>query len=142
MDERKASEADVERVVRSFIWPRDEMSIRHETRLWGSADFLYAIGRVHVDLQAIAKRDEMLSIYKRLRDECVEREARAESESANAKRHAEAERANPERHAEIARRLDKLKEPHWTVLPNFWLTLIAAVAGVVAAALAWVGLKK
>ncbi len=42
-----------------------------------------------------------------------------------------------ERHANIKLRLDELKKPHWTVLPNFWLTLIAALAAVAAAFIAW-----
>jgi hypothetical protein len=46
------------------------------------------------------------------------------------------------RHREIHDRLEELKRPHWTVLPNFWLTAISAIAAVAAAYLAWLALKK
>jgi len=41
------------------------------------------------------------------------------------------------RHTEIKLRLDELKKTHWTVLPNFSLSLIAALAAVTAAFIAW-----
>jgi hypothetical protein len=45
------------------------------------------------------------------------------------------------RHREVERRLEELKKPHWTVLPNFWLTALSAFAAIVAAILAWLALK-
>ena len=52
-------------------------------------------------------------------------------------RRLEAERLRIEkddaRHMEIKNRLDELKKPHWTVNPNFWVTVVAAIAGIVAA---------
>ena len=47
-----------------------------------------------------------------------------------------------ERHQKIEGRLDELKRPHWTVLPNFWLIALSAVAAVVAAYFAWLALRK
>ena len=35
-----------------------------------------------------------------------------------------------------------LKKPHWTVLPNFWLTFLAAALAFVAAILSWLALQK
>jgi hypothetical protein len=46
------------------------------------------------------------------------------------------------RHEELSKKLDELKKPHWTVLPNFWLTAISALAAVLAAYLAWLALRK
>jgi hypothetical protein len=54
----------------------------------------------------------------------------------------EREEKEETRHREIHDRLEELKRPHWTVLPNFWLTAISAVAAVAAAYLAWLALKK
>jgi len=45
------------------------------------------------------------------------------------------------RHSEIQRQLEELKRPHWTVLPNFWLTFASAIAAVIAAYLGWLALK-
>jgi len=44
-------------------------------------------------------------------------------------------------HREMQVRLESLKVPHWTVLPNFWLTLVSAIAAVAAAIFAWLALK-
>lgn len=45
------------------------------------------------------------------------------------------------RHQEIRGRLEELKKPHWTVSPNFWVTVTSAVAAIVAAYFAWRALK-
>jgi hypothetical protein len=45
------------------------------------------------------------------------------------------------RHRKIEQRLEDLKKPHWTVLPNFWITVLSALAAVVAAYFAWKALK-
>lgn len=41
------------------------------------------------------------------------------------------------RHREIQECLEELKKPHWTVNPNFWITLVSAIAAIVAAYFAW-----
>lgn len=46
------------------------------------------------------------------------------------------------RHREVENRLSVLKKSHWTVLPNFWLTAVSAVAAVIAAYFAWLALKR
>jgi hypothetical protein len=52
------------------------------------------------------------------------------------------EEEDQKRHARIDAQLSELKKPHWTVLPNFWLTFLGAIAAVVAAYLAWLALRK
>lgn len=47
-----------------------------------------------------------------------------------------------QRHLEIRGRLEELKKPHWTVLPNFGFTVIGAIAAVAAAVLTWIALRK
>jgi hypothetical protein len=46
------------------------------------------------------------------------------------------------KHREIEAHLKALKRPHWTVLPNFWLTVISAAAALIAAYFAWLALGK
>ena len=44
---------------------------------------------------------------------------------------------------EVARRRHaELRKPHWTVLPNFWLTVVSVLAAVTAAYLSWLALSK
>ena len=38
------------------------------------------------------------------------------------------------------RKQDQLLKTHWTVIPNFWLTAISAVAAIIAAVLAWLAI--
>ncbi len=52
------------------------------------------------------------------------------------------EKAEEERNRKIEGRLEELRKPHWTVLPNFWLTTVAAIAAVVAAMIAWLAWKQ
>jgi hypothetical protein len=40
-------------------------------------------------------------------------------------------------HNEIHDTLEGLKIPHWTVLPNFWVTVIAALAAILAVYFSW-----
>jgi hypothetical protein len=47
-----------------------------------------------------------------------------------------AEDAAGRRFADISRKLDELKKPHWSVAPNFWVTVISALAAVIAAIIA------
>jgi hypothetical protein len=47
-----------------------------------------------------------------------------------------------ERHEKVMRALEELKTPHWTVTPNFWLTMVSAMAAIVAAICAWFALKR
>ncbi|MGA3007335.1 MAG: hypothetical protein ABSE59_05530 [Opitutaceae bacterium] len=42
-----------------------------------------------------------------------------------------------QRHDEIIGKLEKLKKPHWTVSPNFWITVVSAIAAVLAAYFAY-----
>ena len=45
------------------------------------------------------------------------------------------------RHNESMKRLDELRNPHWTVQPNFWITVVSAVAAVLAAYFAWLAVR-
>lgn len=50
-----------------------------------------------------------------------------------------AEEANARRHEEISRQLKELKKPHWSIVPNFWLTfgiLILALLGLIVSVIA------
>lgn len=44
--------------------------------------------------------------------------------------------ADEKRHDELKSKLDELRGSHWTVVPTFWLTVIAAVASVVGVVIA------
>ena len=43
------------------------------------------------------------------------------------------EQAEEDRQRRLEQRLNELKRPHWTVTPNFWFTVLAAVAALVSA---------
>ena len=45
------------------------------------------------------------------------------------------------RHKQVEEHFDKLKKPHWTLVPTFWLVLTGAIAGVVAATMAVISWK-
>ena len=49
----------------------------------------------------------------------------------------ESEAREAERQKALERRIEELKVSHWTVIPNFWLTAVAAVAAVLAVYFAW-----
>lgn len=123
-------EAEIQRVVRDFRWLAHETALRKATESWTPQRFLYAIDRLNVDLTA-DQRVEMLPMYRKLLEDCERRIAQAEAE----------EKAS-ERHTEITANLRELKKPHWTVLPNFWLTFVSAVAALVAAVAAVLALNK
>jgi uncharacterized membrane protein len=50
--------------------------------------------------------------------------------------HKRREEADEKRHQEVQAKLAELQRSHWTVVPNFWLTVIAAVASVIGVILA------
>ena len=111
MSERKTSEIEIQRIVQFYSWPTQEGDIIQETKNWNGADFAYAIDRLFSD-QPAERRDALRPIYLRL----------LKSRQADESRVAAEEAAN-RRHNEISRRLDELRKPHWSVVPNFWLTV-------------------
>jgi hypothetical protein len=97
------------------------------TKTWGSADFIYAIDRLEID-QGHERRDLVLPLYRRLM---------AEHETAEAR--VKVEEAKEQRHKEMTYSLEELKTPHWSTVPNFWITvaiLVLTAIGAVASVLA------
>ena len=47
-----------------------------------------------------------------------------------------------QRHEEIHKQLMELKKPHWSITPTFWLTLICAIAAIMACVLTWLAWPK
>ena len=46
-----------------------------------------------------------------------------------------------DRYRSIENHIIGLQKPHWTVLPNFWLTAVSAIAAVLAGYFAWLSLR-
>lgn len=127
MNERKTNDAEVQRIVRTFPYytSSSEASIRRDTREWSSADFLYSLERLDSDVSSQNKEmhEGLRALYRTLLQEREDSEARNVLEEANVKRY-----------AEISRRLEELKKPHWSIVPNLWLTfgiLILALFGLI-----------
>jgi hypothetical protein len=114
-DERKVDDAEVQRVVGFIHFVSMETSLIEMTKTWSGADFLYALQRLDVD-QPPDRRDKLRELYRNLRAECVA---------------AEAQRILKEEiiqmRAEVSNRLEELKKPHWSIVPNFWVTVIILV---------------
>jgi hypothetical protein len=113
---RTTTDAEVERII--HLSSSAEGSLQTDSSSWGVEDFDYGISVLSAKCNEIHWQphiEKVLPELNRLRGE----------------------RASAARNAEILRRLADLKKPHWTVIPNFWLTLIGAIAAVVAAWLAW-----
>jgi hypothetical protein len=127
MSKRRTDDAEVQRVVGFINYTSQEGDLIKMTTTWSEADFLYALERLDSD-QPQERRDKVRDLYRNLRKERQAADERAASEEANA-----------QRHDEISRRLEELKKPHWSTVPNFWMTvaiLILTVIGTITAALA------
>jgi hypothetical protein len=127
MSKRRTDDAEVQRIVHFVSYPSQETSLIEMSKTWSGADFLYALDRLQTD-QPTDRRAPLLELYRRLRAEREEEDARRAFEEASA-----------QRHAEISHRLDELKRPHWSIVPNFWMTvaiLVFTVIGVIVAILA------
>jgi hypothetical protein len=98
MSERKTSDAVVLEVLRKITGPSQEASLRKLTKDWSTSDFDYAFDQASRILGWDTRLREILRILR-------------------------TERETTEQHAEIAAKLEALKKPHWSVAPNFWLTL-------------------
>jgi hypothetical protein len=98
------------------------------TETWSEEDYRFALDRITVFHSQQEICDRMRPLYLRLLIARKKEDARAASEALAAVRH-----------DDVAKRLDELKHPHWSVVPNFWLTvciLILTAAGVVVGLLA------
>jgi hypothetical protein len=127
MNDRKTSDVDIQIVVRQINYESQEAMLLQMTKNWSVADFIYAIDRLEVD-QPTGRREQLRGLYRTLRVEREAVDARRSSEEANAKRH-----------AELSARLEDLKSPHWSVVPNFRLTvaiLVLTAIGVIIAVIA------
>ncbi len=80
---------------------------------------LYAIERLQVD-QPKERRDSLFNLYRNLRKDREEEEGRLAVEQLSAKRY-----------ADIVGRLDEIKRPHWTITPNFWMTVVILIISVI-----------
>jgi hypothetical protein len=138
MSKRNINDADVQTVVRFISYVTQEVTLIEMTRTWSEADFLYAIERLQTDQQP-ERRDQLRELYWKLRNERLAADARMASEEANVQRHNEISKRLEEL-KEISSRLEELKKPHWSIVPNFWITafiLIVTVIGVIVAVLAF-----
>lgn len=111
MSERKANDGEIMGVIRTNPGTAWEVDIIERTKEWSAADFLYAIQHLTMYV-AESDRAEMRSLFKTLRKERTDADARLALEEANA-----------QRHGEISHRLNELKKPHWSIVPNFWMTM-------------------
>ncbi len=130
MSPRNKSAADIQTVVHLINYPSQETLLIEQTRDWSVADVVYAIERLDQD-QPEDRREQLRGIYRALR---IEREA------AELRKVAEADTAK--RHAELTARLDQLKKPHWSVTPNFYLTVVILVLTAIGAVAAVVALLR
>jgi hypothetical protein len=121
MNKRKVDDAEVQRVVGNIHHASQEMLLIEMTANWGEADFRYAIERLDIH-QPKDRREVLRPLYRNLRS------AR------------EVEEVACERHNKISHQLEDLKKPHWSVTPNFWVTVAIFVLTLIAAVVAVIGL--
>lgn len=112
MTKRNTDDTSVQSVVSTVHYGSQEVLLLELTKNWNDADFLYAIERLDIK-QPMAQRLELRELYQKLRRDRNAFAARIAMEEANARRH-----------DEISRRLEDLKTPHWSVVPNFWMTVV------------------
>lgn len=129
MSKRKTNDADVQQVVRWINYPTQEVTLIEMTKTWSEADFLYAIDRLQTD-QPKERQDQVRELYRNLRAERQVTDARIASEEANI-----------QRHNEISKRLDDLKKPHWSIVPNFWITVLISILTAIAVIAAFLALR-
>jgi hypothetical protein len=125
MSARKTDEAEIQRIVRAINYVTQEASLMEMTKTWSPADFIYALDRLETD-QPTERRAALRGLYRALMIERVELEARQAAEVANERRH-----------GQISVRLQELKKPHWSVVPNFWMTLAVLILTAIGIVLAF-----
>lgn len=132
---------EIEIVVLSVKYVTQETDLIRDTKSWNEEDFLYAMGRIQIVLVGLSREEQnqIRGLYRTLLKERQDENARIASENASVQRHQEISRRLEELN-EISRRLDDLKKPHWSIVPNFWITvaiLIATIFGSIATYLAF-----
>lgn len=125
---RTINQAELERVIRSFDV---ESTLRSETREWSLDHFDKALDSLdHSPTHGSdwdRRHPKVHEIIRRLRAECADALARAAGEA-----------ANEVRHDALLSRIEQLKRPHWSVIPNFWMTaIILLLTAVGATAAVW-----
>jgi hypothetical protein len=130
MNKRNTDEVRIQEVVRSIHYVSQEVTLLEMTKNWSEADFLYAIERLDSD-QPQERRDELRGLYHKLRRERQAEEARKASEAASASRH-----------EEVCCRLEELKNPHWSTVPNFWMTLAILVLTAAVVYLTYLAIRR
>ena len=138
MSKRKTNDADVQQVVRWINYPTQKVDLIEMTKTWSVADILYAIERLQTDQRE--RQDQLRELYWDLRMEHLATDARIASEEANTQRHNEISKRLEELN-EIARRLDDLKKPHWSIVPNFLLTVAILIATIFAGIVSYLALR-
>ena len=131
---------DIEMVLLSVKYVTQETDLIRDTKSWNEEDFLYAMGRIQTVLVGLSREEQnqIRGLYRTLLKERQDENARIASENASVQRHQELSKRLEELN-EISRRLDDLKKPHWSIVPNFWITVLISIltaVGVVAAFLA------
>ena len=131
---------DIEMVLLSVKYVTQETDLIRDTKSWNEEDFLYAMGRIQTVLVGLSREEQnqIRGLYRTLLKERQDENARIASENASVQRHQELSKRLEELN-EISRRLDDLKKPHWSIVPNFWFTVLISIltaVGVVAAFLA------
>ena len=106
-------------------YPSREL-VRSRSRDWSFEDFEYA----HSQVEQLTHSSCRANVIKWLEERTQEL------------READIERKAAARHEQLHTQLKELKKPHWTVSPNFWVTVVSACAAIVAAYFAWVAIKK
>lgn len=138
MIKRKTNDADVQQVVRWINYPTQKVSLIEMTKTWSEADILYAIERLQTDQRE--RQDQLRDLYWDLRRERLATDARIASEEANIQRHNEISKRLEELN-EISRRLGDLKKPHWSIVPNFWITVLISILTAIAVVAAFLALR-
>jgi len=86
---RNSNDADVQRAVRSFIYPSDEATLRRVVESWSVADFLYAMERIETDVHQPDLRLGSRQLFRMLLEERKATDSRIASEATNERRHQE-----------------------------------------------------
>jgi hypothetical protein len=134
MNKRNTTDAEIQRIVSWINYPTQEVDLIKETKTWNEEDFFYAIERLQTN-QPSERREQLRPLYWTRLKECQAADARMALEQANVQRHDEISKRLDELN-EISRQLKELKKPHWSIVPNFWLTaaiLILTAIGIIVA---------
>lgn len=122
--ERSKTEAEIQGLVRVIQYASQENDIVCQTRDWNTADIEYAINRLQTDCRIKEQEEGLREIWNRLRAERRREELDAE------------------RHSKVLEQIEVLKKSHWSVVPNFWMTVVILILTGVAAVAAVMSLLE